>query len=106
MSEDKIEIYRDEKLLELAARMNQLLAEELEMWTSSAGITSNGKRVEEWAKDMVAAYEETNEYLRNHYPNNTVADSWIGTNQFSAKLVQEQFLDPDPATPMGLWEKS
>ncbi|NBD74035.1 hypothetical protein GVX82_03265 [Patescibacteria group bacterium] len=98
MSADKIEVYKDEKLLELTQRMAMLRQEEVEFFLSNLEITSKGRTREDVARGMITVYEETNAHLKNHYPDNTVAISWIGTNQFSANLLKERISDPDPHT--------
>jgi len=96
MQTDKIEAYKDEKLLELTQRMAMLSQEEVEFFLSNVEVTSKGRTREDVARDMIAVYEETNSHLKNHYPDNTVATSWIGTNQFSADLLKERISYSDP----------
>lgn len=95
MSTDEIEVYKDEKLLDLTQRMATLSQEEVEFFLSNIEVTSKGRTREDVARDMIVIYEETNEHLKNLYPDNTVAFSWIGTNQFSANLLKERISDPD-----------
>jgi hypothetical protein len=95
MSADKIEIYKDEKLLELTHRMVMLNKEEAEILFSDVKVTNKGRLPENIARDMITVYEETNEYLKIHYPENIVATSWIDTNQFSANLLKEHVSDSD-----------
>jgi hypothetical protein len=98
MNTDKIEVYKDKKLLELTQRMAMLSQEEVELLLSNVEVTSKGRTREDVAREMIIAYEETNTHLKSHYPDNTVAASWIGTNQFSANLLKERISDSDPHT--------
>ncbi len=95
MNNDKIEIYKDQKLLNLTQKFTELRSEEVEFFLFNVEITRNGRTREDIARDMISVYETTNEYLRTHYPDNSVAVTWIVTNQFSANLLKERLQDND-----------
>ena len=92
---DKIEIYKDEKLLDLTKRMVMLDKEEAEFFFSNIEKTSKGRTKEDIARDMILVYEETNNYLKDNYPDNSVAIIWIGTNQFSADILKDKLSEID-----------
>lgn len=98
MGTDKIEIYKDKRLLELTQKMAVLSQEEVEFFFSDIKTTKKGRTRGGVARDMVLIYEATNEYLKNHYPDNTVATSWVGTNQFSADFLKERLSISDRST--------
>lgn len=90
MDNDRIEVYKDETLLNLTQKMGNLSEEEVEIFLSDLKVTGKGRTREDIAKDMIVVYEETNKYLKNKYPDNAVANCWIGVNDFSAKLLKER----------------
>ncbi len=96
MSTDNIEVYKDKKILELTQRMAILSQEEFEFFLCNVEVTKGGRTREDVTRDMITVYSEANSHLKNHYPNNTVATSWFGVNQFCANLLKARISDSGP----------
>lgn len=89
---DEIKVHKDKKLLELEKQWMDLESEKVTLYLGKQERNEKGRTTKDIAKDMVEVYRLTNEHLKNLYPNNEVAKSWIAVNEFSSHIVSETWL--------------
>lgn len=89
---DEIKVYKDQKLFDLGEQWRALSVEETGFLLDRQDINNKGRTMTDVARDMVVVYKQTNEHLKNQYPDNDVAKAWIATNEFGSQLVEETWL--------------
>jgi len=92
---DKIEIYKDDKLLNLRGKWNALEVAELNFLLSKTEVDKNGRTVCDVARDEITVLEETNAHLRSYYDSNGVAKRWLAVNQFTIDRLKEDIISAD-----------
>ncbi|MDD4902824.1 MAG: hypothetical protein PHE24_06885 [Patescibacteria group bacterium] len=86
---DQIEIYKDQILLDLVARMNMLDEEELDFLLLNKEVNENGRVMNDVNIDKISTLEQINRHLRNKYAGNKVSLRWLAINEFTIARIKE-----------------